>query len=139
MAPFSGGCMCGAIRYKVSEEPVLVGQCHCRECQYASGGAPANVVFVHTESFTLLCGNPKGYDTTSAKGNTVTRLFCPECGTPLFAALAAAPHIWIVTAGSMDDASWLKPTMVFYTSSAQPWAHIDASLEAFEKTPDMTL
>ena len=47
VAPFQGGCRCGAIRYEVSSEPLAVMNCHCRDCQYTSGGG-----------FCGVCGTP---------------------------------------------------------------------------------
>ena len=44
IAPFQGGCACKAVRYEVASEPIAFALCHCRACQYASGGEPASVV-----------------------------------------------------------------------------------------------
>ena len=134
-APFSGGCLCGAVRYEVTAEPVAFMLCHCRDCQYASGGEPAAVVVVPREAFHLRQGAVKGYTSVGDSGGTVNRQFCPECGTPLFTELGALPQFMDVLAGSMDDAGWLKPTAFLWTSSAHPWAHKDASIISFEKGP----
>src|ERR1051326_1424238 len=117
VAPFSGGCLCGAVRYEVTAEPVAFMLCHCRDCQYISGGEPAAVGVV------------------AAGGNAVVRQFCGECGTPLFSGLETMPHLKVIKAGSLDDPSWLKPTAFLWTKSAQPWAHMDAAVPSFEKQP----
>jgi len=133
--PFAGGCMCGAARYEVNAEPLAFMLCHCRECQYVSGGEPAAVVIVPKAAITLKQGTLKGFTSTAESGNTVTRKFCPECGTPVFSEPSANPDLGIIKAGSMDDASWLKPGAILWRSSAQPWAHIDSALPTFEKNP----
>lgn len=134
-APFSGGCMCGAVRYEVTSEPVAFMLCHCRECQYVSGGEPAAVVVVPKPAFTLKQGTVKGYAVKGESGNTVTRQFCPECGTPMFSELGANPDLWAIKAGTMDDASGLKPTAFLWTKSAHHWAHADKAIHGFEKGP----
>jgi hypothetical protein len=134
-APFSGGCLCGAVRYEVSAEPVAFMLCHCRDCQYASGGEPASVVVVPRVAFQLKQGNVKGYAAVGESGGTVTRQFCPDCGTPLFSELGAMPHLFGIKAGSMDDASWLKPSAFLWKKSAHAWAHFDPAIPAFDKGP----
>ena len=57
--PFSGGCACGAIRYECSAEPLLPLNCHCRDCQRASGSAYAAVLAVPVAAFTLTKGDLK--------------------------------------------------------------------------------
>lgn len=134
-APFSGGCMCGRVRYEVSAEPIAFMLCHCRECQYVSGGEPAASVVVPRAAFALKQGEVKSFTSTGETGGTVTREFCPECGTALFAELGSNPQLFVVKAGSMDDASWLKPTAFLWKKSAHHWSHADAQIHAFEKGP----
>lgn len=134
VAPFQGGCRCGAVRYEVSAEPFAVMNCHCRDCQYASGGGFTTAVVVPKPAFKLTKGTPKRHTVKGDSGKDIARSFCGDCGSPLFSEPPDAP-IWVVKAGSLDDPSWLKMSGALYTNSAQPWAHIDASLMAFEKMP----
>jgi hypothetical protein len=132
--PFQGGCRCGAVRYEVSAEPFAVMVCHCRDCQYASGGSHTTAVVIPGGSFKLTKGTPKRFTVTGDTGKKVTRSFCGECGSPLFSEPPGGA-IWVVKAGSLDDPSWLKLGGALYTSSAQPWAHIDPNKMQFEKMP----
>jgi hypothetical protein len=134
VAPFQGGCACGAIRYEVSAEPMMVMDCHCRECQHSTGGACATSAVVAKDAFKLIKGRPKKYTSLGDSGNEVHRHFCEHCGSPLYAEPAVAPFL-AVKAGSLDDPSWLKKNGALYTSAAQPWAHIDPNLLQFEKAP----
>jgi hypothetical protein len=133
-APFTGGCLCGAVRYEVSAEPVAFALCHCRDCQYVSGGEPASVVVVMRDALKVTKGATKGYTKQGDSGKSVTRHFCANCGTPMFSDVEANPDIWVVKAGSMDDPSWLKPGVVLYTDSAQPWAHMAEGIPHFPKS-----
>ena len=78
--PMAGGCLCGAVRYECSGEPVFSLLCHCRDCQRQSGSAYAAAVRVPAASFRVTRGEPKLYVKTGDSGNQVTRAFCPECG-----------------------------------------------------------
>lgn len=132
--PFQGGCRCGAIRYEVTAEPLAVVDCHCRDCQYASGGSHATVVVVPREAFRLLQGTAKAHALTADSGNTIIRHFCPDCGTPLFGESSGSPR-WALRAASLDDPSGLTVKAAIFVKSAQPWAHIPAELPKFETVP----
>jgi hypothetical protein len=133
-APFQGGCRCGAIRYEVTAEPMAVMDCHCRDCQYASGGGFSTVAVIPAAAFKLTKGTPQRFSVTGDSGQQITRAFCGTCGTPLFS-VPAAGEIWVVKAGSLDDPSWLNVGGALYTKSAQPWAHIDPNKAHFDKMP----
>lgn len=120
-APFTGGCVCGAIRYQCTAEPIAVIHCHCRDCQRSSGTQMSTVLLVPTPAFGLLKGTPRSYPFTADSGNVLHRQFCGDCGAPLFTELKAMPDVWVIKAGSLDNPSWLKPSMHIYCDSAQPW------------------
>ena len=76
MQTIEGGCLCGAVRYAVSAEPILTRACGCRVCQYfASGNATINVVFPKDAVTTT--GELKDYVSTADSGNRMHRRFCP--------------------------------------------------------------
>ncbi len=131
---FTGGCMCGAVRYECSAEPVMTGNCHCRDCQKASGGAFSPALAVPTVALKI-AGGVKYYDTKGDSGQTVSRGFCPDCGARLFGKPQAAPDVTVIMAGSLDDPSWFRPAMDLYTASAQPWDYMSPELPKFPKMP----
>ena len=132
---FSGGCLCGAVRYEVSGDPAMVVNCHCKDCQKITGSVMETAVVVPKDAFKQTKGSVKDYPTTGQSGGKVHRMFCPECGSRLFAEADAMAGMWIVLAGSMDDASWIKPSAHIFTSHAQPWANIPADAVTFPKMP----
>src|SRR5262249_57935466 len=131
--PFTGGCMCGAVRYDCSAEPVMTGNCHCRDCQRATGTAYVSVLFVPRNAVKIT-GEVKYYDVKGDSGNILSRGFCPTCGSRLFVKPVVMPLMGI-TAGSLDDPSRHRPAMDIYTTSAQPWGYIDSELPTFPKGP----
>lgn len=132
--PFTGGCRCRAIRYECSAEPLLSGNCHCRDCQMFSGSPFAANLAVPRDAVKIT-GEVKYYDVQTDSGNTFSRGFCPTCGSSLFGKPSGMPHLVVIAAGSLDDPSWYRPTMDIYTSSAQPWDYMKPDLAKFPKMP----
>jgi hypothetical protein len=130
---FTGGCVCGAIRYECSAEPITMFNCHCRDCQRTTGSAFSPVVYLPAKAFKITQGTPRYYSTSSEMGGENKRGYCADCGSRLFG--GASDEGQGVLASSLDDPSLFKPQMDMWTSDAQPWDHLDASLPQFEKYP----
>ncbi len=134
MDNMTGGCQCGAVRYDCSAEPLFAGNCHCRDCQKATGGAyaPAFAVPVNAVKIT---GEVRYYETRAESGNIFSRGFCPTCGGRLFGKTSGFPQFILITAGSLDDPRRFAPAMEFFTASAPPWDHMNPALAKFPKLP----
>lgn len=132
---FTGGCACGAIRYAYTAEPLLALNCHCRDCQRASGTAFAAILRVPAAAFTVTKGAPKFYSVTGDSGNTVNRGFCPECGSSLFSRLSGMPDVVGVRVGSLDDPSHYHAAMDIFVASVQPWDYMNPKLPKFPGYP----
>ena len=132
--PFSGGCACGAIRYECSAEPIVALNCHCRDCQRASGSAFCPVLYVPRTALTI-SGQSRYYAVRAASGNRVSRGFCPHCGSPVFIQAELVPELQGLRAASLDDPSLFHPQMHVWTDRAQPWDHMNPALRKFAKEP----
>lgn len=128
----SGHCFCGAVRYKADAEPVTMLNCHCRDCQRASGSAFAAIVVV-PKSAVQIEGELRWHGVIGESGRRVERGFCPTCGSPIAIKLEAIPHILGLQAGSLDDPSVHRPTSDLFTTSAQPWDHLGSDTEKFPR------
>lgn len=133
--PFSGGCLCGAIRYNCSAEPIMVANCHCRDCQQASGSAFAANLVVPAESVSLSKASPTYHDKLADRGHTMSRGFCPTCGSRLMLKNSAYPDILVIHVSSLDDPSWVRVEMDIYTESAQAWDFLDLQRKHFARMP----
>jgi hypothetical protein len=123
----TGGCLCGKVRFRIKAEPIAMRLCWCRLCQYlAAGSATVNVVFP-SDAITI-DGQLRDYRSVADSGNAMHRRFCPECGTPLFSASEARPHLIIVRNGALDDTALMQPGATIWTAQAPEWAWIDESL-----------
>ena len=130
---FTGGCLCGAIRYEVSAEPIMMFNCHCRDCQRSTGGAFTPVVYVPAKAFKITKGSARYYSTASDMGGHNKRGFCPYCGSRLFGGASETGQG--IAASSLDDPSLFKPELHIWASDAQPWDQIDPKLPKFEEYP----
>ena len=134
MNPIEGGCLCGAVRYSATVEPILTRACWCRVCQYfASGNATINVVF--PKDAVTFRGELKDYPGAADSGNRMHRRFCPECGTQVTSESEARPNLIIVRAGTLDDPEMARPSGVIWTKSAPSWGHVDPTVPNFEGQP----
>jgi hypothetical protein len=129
-----GGCYCGKVRYVADGEPMRKGQCHCRECQFITGGAPNMFVVMPSAGFAYTKGAPKQF-TRGDLEHPVTREFCPDCGTHMATRPPSRPVI-VVKVGTLDDPKlYGGPQMAIFTIDKQPFHQIPEGLPAFERMP----
>jgi hypothetical protein len=134
MAKIEGGCSCGKVRYGSDAEPIFSGLCHCKSCQKTTGTSFSVVVAIPAPALTVT-GEVKVFDGKGDSGQAVHSSFCPNCGSPVLATADIMPDIVMIRAGTMDDASWLKPAMEIYCDSKQPWVSLGGGLQSFPKMP----
>ena len=82
--PMTGGCQCGAVRYKVGGEPLALFACHCAECQRQSGSAFGLSMIVKRDDFVLERGTLKSFERATDSGRTISGHFCPDCGVRIY-------------------------------------------------------
>ena len=112
----TGGCQCGAVRYRLEAQPTGTNVCHCRMCQKASGGPFMAFAGVRLDELVWTRGAPKVF----ASSAVAERGFCPDCGTPLTYRLLDRDRI-SVTIGSLDQPSVVAPEMQYGVDSKLPW------------------
>ncbi len=106
----SGHCLCGAVKYTVDADPLVVGYDHCDDCQRQTGSTYSLVVVVPKDKLTIT-GTTKSFAGKGSSGNAVHRIFCPECGSPIAHDPDAAPPIIALKGGTLsnEDKQKLKP------------------------------
>jgi hypothetical protein len=113
----------------------MLALCHCRNCQYISGGEPVAVAVAPAGSFKVTRGQLKAYWAVADSGRRVDRNFCPECGTHLANRLNAGSPFVAVPVATLDEALPLEPQMEVWAASARSWAHHPPGVASFEKNP----
>ena len=131
----TGRCYCGAVRYEADGTAAFKGQCHCRECQYISGGAENLFMIVPSAGFRYVEGAPKTFSRTDIP-NAGTREFCANCGTHITTRVAADPSIVILKVGTLDDPKqYGGPQAVIWTADAQPFHLMPEGVPQFPGFP----
>jgi hypothetical protein len=134
MTQIVGGCLCGKVRYSADAEPAFVGVCHCRNCQKTTGSAFGIVVGVPQTALSVQ-GSLTTFQDKGDSGKAMYRPFCPVCGSTIMDEAEAMPGVSMIQAGTLDDPSWVKPTMEIYCDSAQGWVQLGGEMKRFAKMP----
>jgi len=127
---YAGRCLCGAVRYVATGAPVNVRICHCDLCKRVSGSA-----FYARALFPKTAVAIEGEIARVHSSPDLERLFCPRCGSPLFAARHSKPQWIAITLGSLDDPSGLPPTDHIWTSRKVAWLHLNDGLPQYPEMP----
>jgi hypothetical protein len=124
-----GGCACGAVRYRLSSEPLFVHCCHCLNCQRQTGSAFVINLLIETDRVELFGEEPVPVDVPRGRGKqTIWR--CPTCQIAVFSRYTRAT-VRFVRGGTLDDPSAVAPDVHIYTRSKLPWVTIPDSVPAF--------
>ncbi len=129
----SGHCLCGAVRYQIDGEAVLMMYCHCEECRRATGSSLNTSIFVRREDFRVISGEEVVGHHESSPGNR--RHFCTKCGSPLFKHFPQPPGLITVRAGTLDGDPGLRPTAHIWVSEKAPWTEINDGLPQHQRGP----
>jgi hypothetical protein len=133
MMKIDGACHCGNITYVAEIDPDRVGICHCTDCQTLSGTAFRVSVAAAKEAFTILTGQPKIYVKTAESGAKRAQAFCPECGTPIYAAAASDPQVFNIRVGTARQRAELRPKTQGWCRSSRDWVMDLRPIQQFAK------
>jgi len=129
---YTGGCLCGALRYEAEGETVFAGHCYCADCRKASGsgfipfmGFPSSAV--------RFSGQSLRFKSKAASGGDAVRNSCPVCGGLVFGGEIGKSKVFTIYAGSLDDPSLFHPTVAVFTRDRPTWAVVPPDLTIFER------
>ena len=132
-----GGCGCGATRYSVEGEPIMVHNCHCRLCQQQTGSTSVVNAFFESERITLHTGELTVHILQAGSGNRHTISRCSQCGCALWSYYPRFDSLMSgLRAGTLDDPGSVTPDVVIFTESKMPWVALPEGIPAFERYYD---
>jgi hypothetical protein len=131
---FTGGCLCGALRYEANAAPAFMGYCCCDDCQKASGSG--FIPFVGFAGGVLkVIGAHMLYQMHHKDGRTSERFSCAKCASLVFGGEPGNPNGNTIYAGTLDDTSLFKPATAIMTKFKPDWVILPEGLKVFEGMP----
>ena len=126
-----GGCSCGAVRYRLTAEPLFVHCCHCLNCQRQTGGAFVINLLIESDRVRLLSGEPQPVDVPRDDGSAQRIYRCPTCQVAVFSEYGR-PEVRFVRAGTLDEPGAITPDVHIFTKSKVAWVALPADAPAFD-------
>jgi len=131
-APYEGGCSCGKVRYRLTDEPMFVHCCHCKVCQRETGSAFVLNALIETDRVELLSGEPEPVSMPTDSGRPHDIYRCPDCRTAVWSDYGRRGVLRFVRTGTLDDPAAIVPDVHIYTRSKLPWVILPEGVPAFE-------
>ena len=134
----TGGCVCGAVRFKTTAEPSRVTICHCKWCQRRTGTAFGTEVVFNSDEVEIAGQDVTRYRHVSdVSGRWLDIEFCPKCGTNLGFTLEAVPGVRTLPAGAFDDPAWIRADRYkirhVFLRSKRDWSELSPLVEQYEE------
>ncbi len=121
--PVEGGCVCGAVRYRLTAPPLAVYACHCRDCQRSASGPYAIGAIARRDAF-VVSGETSRIDRPAESGRRVAQFACARCACRVWNESQRDPETVILRAGTLDEPAWAQPVAHIWTRSRLPWVEI---------------
>lgn len=131
MKQAEGGCLCGAIRFRVTGAPQESSICHCHSCRKASGAPSVAWLTFDRGHFEVVAGIPRGFGSSPG----VLRTFCADCGSALTYSSEKTPGTIDVTTISFDDEALWPPTQEEWLSHRVAWEAVDPGRTQYPGDP----
>lgn len=129
----SGGCACGAARYEIGAEPIVVNNCHCRLCQRQTGSTSVVNIFVESEHIRLVSGETSENVVKAGSGGDHVIVRCAACGTALWSFYPRLGRLAAgVRAGTLDDPGAAPANAAIFTADKMPWVTLPEGIPHFE-------
>jgi hypothetical protein len=130
----TGGCLCGGVRFKLTEPPTAAGYCHCTRCQRRTGTAVSAQARIDGRTLQLLQGEELVKAWRHPDGG-FEKCFCRDCGAHLFSVDPDDPSRMSIRLGAFDVDPGVRPGWRAFVAYAAPWEPIpDDGLERFAES-----
>jgi hypothetical protein len=131
---FTGGCLCGALRYTVKGAPMYAGCCYCDDCRKASGSGFIPFIGV-ARGKVAFTGRTLTYRSRARRGGDAVRNSCAVCGGLVFGGEAGISDSFTIYAGSLDDPTRFHPSIAIFARNCPGWVVIPPGLKVFAELP----
>jgi len=132
---YTGGCLCGAVRYEAEGEPLAAGYCCCADCRKASGSGFIPFMGFASDAVRF-SGETLQFRSPSFRGSEAVRNRCAICGSLVFGGILGVDASHTIYAGSLDEPDAFKPAMAIFTRDRPDWVILPEGLQAFDTMPE---
>ena len=127
----TGGCSCGALRYRMSDTPLFVHCCHCTWCQRETGSAFVLNALIEARNVAVTEGAVEEFATPSESGNGQRIFRCAACKAAVWSIYSGAGDMfYFVRVGTLDRAGDFPPDIHIFTSTKLPWVQLPEGVPA---------
>ena len=130
----TGGCLCGAVRYKITGDLIFSGKCYCEDCRKGGSTGHSSVLAV-PEATVSITGKLTEFKKNGSSGQPITRRFCPVCGSRISAMATVMPGVMMITASTLDEPEKFVTQMSVFASRAPRGDQPPAGAPAFPEMP----
>ena len=127
-----GSCLCGAVQYEVTGEPLRFLHCHCERCRKASGTGHATNLILKTGAFEWKSGEDRIVRYKVPEAKRFGTVFCSTCGGPL---PRVGSEMVVIPAGSLDTVPEIAPEGRIFWESRVEWSCSAGDLPAYAEYP----
>lgn len=132
--PITGSCLCGAVSYQATPVPEMAAKCYCTDCRKSGGGGHgAHQGAVKTTA--EIRGKLSTFCHTADSGSTITKAFCPVCGSQVYSLNSNQPELIFIRASTLDDVERFRPNFQVYVSRAPSWEKVAGDVPQFDEMP----
>jgi len=117
--PYTGSCLCGAVRWRLDQRPLAINACHCMDCKKCTGATNVVMLIARNEAFSCT-GETQVYRKRADSGRELDIHRCTQCGTRIFHHNLASTALVFIAAGTLDDPSWAVPTSHIWVEKISP-------------------
>jgi hypothetical protein len=132
--PYRGGCLCGAVTWRLEERPLAINACHCDACKKLSGTTHLLMLLAKRAAFHS-DGATHAWRRRADSGREVDIHRCAHCGTRLWHEPLSSPALVFIAAGTLDDSSWAVPASHIWIEKAVPGTYFHADAAQIEGQP----
>ena len=131
----TGGCACGAVRYRLDRGPIMVHNCYCTLCQQQTGSTSVVNLFVETDALIQLSGATVRHKVRTGSGGEQVIVRCAECGVALWSHYPRLGELGAgVRVGTLDNPGAVAPDVAIFTAERMPWVALPEGIPQFEKS-----
>ncbi|SVE38652.1 uncharacterized protein METZ01_LOCUS491506 [marine metagenome] len=129
-----GGCQCGAVRFRTSDQALRVLACHCKTCKQRTGADYGVGIYLNDNDVEFTKGTSQVFEFRSDEsGRWIRTEFCQNCGSAISWTLELRPGVRGIAGGSYDDPNWFNVEAHIWTNSARAEVSCPDNVKAYEK------